>query len=223
MRRRELIRNGLILPSPTLAAPESGPRFISAQAAPSAAPALSGDPPRPSAAPRAHEVRGEVPSSGGAGAGGPACSHGGGPLPGSSPPLTREPPSPGFPATASTRERHGRRGLFPAQVRSRAVPCGPPLGALLGPRGALPAPEQRPAGGREGLGEKLLSPAQVLNLPSNEGGGGVTPSLPRGFHSVFSPTPPPREDTRTSLIKPLTTALPSPRGFSEGAADRTGK
>lgn len=129
VRRRELIRNGLILPSPTLAAPESGPRFISAQAAPSAAPALSGDPPRPSAAPRAHEVRGEVPSSGGAGAGGPACSHGGGPLPGSSPPLTREPPSPGFPATASTRERHGRRGLFPAQVRSRAVRCGavPPL------------------------------------------------------------------------------------------------
>lgn len=142
-------------------------------------------------------------------------------LPASHPGAT-EPGLPGYRQYSRTARAEG---AFPSpgEEPCGAVRCGPPLGALLGPRGALPAPEQRPAGGREGLGEKLLSPAQVLNLPSNEGGGGVTPSLPRGFHSVFSPTPPPREDTRTSLIKPLTTALPSPRGFSEGAADRTGK
>lgn len=197
MRRRELIRNGLILPSPTLAAPESGPRFISAQAAPSAAPALSGDPPRPSAAPRAHEVRGEVPSSGGAGAGGPACSHGGGPLPGSSPPLTREPPSPGFPATANTRERHGRRGLFPAQVRSRAVPCGavrsPPWCASGSPGCAASAratPGGRPGGARRevALACTSIKPA----VKRGEGGGGCHAVSSARFSQRLQPhtTPP---------------------------------
>lgn len=166
------------------------PRFFSAQAA------LRQDPPRLPGAPRCHEVRGEEARSR------PPAGRGPGPLPGA-PRLT----------AAVSRGHRARAPPLPAAAANgahiRGAPCpgAKPGGAAPGcAAGARAAP-----GGREGHGQKSLSPAQASNLPPN---GGDTPPQPRGFQSAFSASPPTREDTRTSSISPLLPCSPLPADVS---------
>lgn len=150
--------------------------------------------------PRSARRGGKVPSAGGLGAG--AASRAPVAAPGSSPPPSRRPqrpPSPGFPATGSSRERrtHPRCSV----PRCKAGRCGP--GVLC----RRPGSARRPGGAR---GEIAVACTSV-NLPSNAGG--ETLPLLRGLRSAFSPSSPTHEDTRTSSINPLQLRSPLPADF----------